>query len=102
MVYSDASGLGFGGYTVEHIPQIVHGQSGRPSKVPHKGKLKPFTQLCTKDSCPKLQNECLHWFTDNQNVVRIVLCGSKKLLLQELALSVFQLCVVHHVTIEPE
>ena len=35
-------------------------------------------------------------------MVRIVLHGSKKPLLQELALSVFQLCVVHHVTIEPE
>ena len=35
-------------------------------------------------------------------MARIVLHGSKKSLLQELALSVFQLCVVHHVTIEPE
>ena len=26
VVYSDASGSGFGGYTVEHGPQIVHGQ----------------------------------------------------------------------------
>ena len=26
VVYSDASGTGFGGYTVEHGPQVAHGQ----------------------------------------------------------------------------
>jgi len=26
VVYSDASGIGFGGYTVEHGPQVAHGQ----------------------------------------------------------------------------
>jgi len=32
----------------------------------------------------QLQNERVHWFTDNQNVVRIVLHGSKKPILQKL------------------
>jgi len=40
--------------------------------------------------------------TDNQNVVRIVLNGSKKPLLQKLALEIFDMCVAHIVTIEPE
>lgn len=55
-----------------------------------------------KALAPKLQNKHIRWFTDNQSVVRIVLYGRKKPLLQELALSVFQLRVVHHVTIESE
>jgi len=36
-----------------------------------------------------LQNERVRWFTDNQNVVRIVLHGSKKPLLLQEALAVF-------------
>ena len=43
----------------------------------------------------------MRWFTDNQNVVRIVLNGSKSTL-QKLALEIFQMCVAYHITIEPE
>ena len=35
-------------------------------------------KLVLESFCPKFQNERVRWFTDNQNVVRIVLCGSKK------------------------
>ena len=44
----------------------------------------------------------MRWFTDNQNVVRILLNGSKKPILQKLVLEVFQLCVDHNIIIEPE
>ena len=82
VVYSDASGSGFGGYTMEHGPQIVHGQwveweaqqssTWRELKAVH---------IVLQALAPKLQNERLRWLTDNQNVVRIVLHGSKKPLL---------------------
>ena len=49
-----------------------------------------------------LADERIRWFTDNQNVVRILLYGSRKPLLQAEALSVFHLSVTHHLTIEPE
>ena len=48
------------------------------------------------------QIELVRWFSNNQNVVRIVLPGSKTPLLQKLALFLLHLCVVNHVTIEPE
>ena len=50
----------------------------------------------------QLQAERVRWFTDNQNVVRIVLNGSKNPLLQKLALQIFHMCVAHSITIEPE
>ena len=44
----------------------------------------------------------MRWFTDYQNVVRIVLNGSKTSILQKLALEIFQMCVAYLITIEPE
>ena len=39
-------------------------------------------------SCSQLQNERVRWFTDNQNVVKIVSNGSKKPFLQQEALRI--------------
>jgi len=44
----------------------------------------------------KLRNERIHWFSDNQNVVRIVQCGSKQPHLQSEALSIFAICLKKH------
>ena len=94
VVYSDASGSGFGGYTVEHRPQVVHGQwsEWEAQRSSTWRELKAIHTVL-QALAPKLQNEQLCWLTDNQNVVRIVLHGNKRPLFQELALSVFQLCV---------
>jgi len=50
----------------------------------------------------KLKNEHVHWFTDNQNVVRIVWHGSKKRALQSEVLRIFSACVGNNIRIEPE
>ena len=47
-------------------------------------------------------NERVRWFTNNQNVVRIVQHGSGKPALQVEALGIFSLCVNNHIRIEPE
>ena len=49
-----------------------------------------------------LSDEQIRWFTDHQNVVRILMYGSSKPFLQAEALAVFHLRVAHHLTIEPE
>ena len=74
---------------MEHGPQIVHGQwSGWEAQQSSTwGELKAVHTVL-QALAPKLQNERLRWFTDNQNVVRIVLHGSKKPLLQELRSSI--------------
>ena len=50
----------------------------------------------------KLKNFHVRWFTDNQNVARILLMGSKKPLLHDLAVKVFSLSVHNNVKLEPE
>ena len=91
MVYSDASGSGFGAYTVEHGPQIIHGQwSELEAQQSCTWRKVKAVHTVLQALASKLQNKRFRWLTNNQNVVRIVLHGSKKPLLQELALSVFQ------------
>ena len=51
---------------------------------------------------PKLKNSRVCWFTDNQNVVRIVLYGSKKPILQEEALPIFAAGMNNQIRLEPE
>lgn len=52
--------------------------------------------------CCRLQNYRVCWFTDNQNVVRIILCGSRKAALQEKALEIFVNCVNYKVRLDPK
>ena len=44
----------------------------------------------------------IKWFTDNQNVVRIIKVGSRVEELQVLALNIFKSVVLHGISIEPE
>ena len=54
------------------------------------------------ESCiEKLTNQRIHWFSDNQNVVRILQNGSKKQDLQAEALAIFLLSLRQQIRIEP-
>ena len=59
--------------------------------------LKVFESLASK-----LCNQRIRWFTDNQNVVRILSVGSKNPLLQQEAIAIFNNSIRNQVIIEPE
>ena len=48
------------------------------------------------------KNERIRWFSDNQNVVRILQAGSRKVELQQEALAVYAMAVRNLIRIEPE
>ena len=78
VVYSDASETGYGGYVVEHGASVSYGhwtpvQAVRSSTWRELAAVW-FVLLFVANS---LTNHCVHWFTDNQNVVRILQVGSK-------------------------
>ena len=50
----------------------------------------------------RLRNCRVRWFTDNRNVARLLLVGSRKEHLQLEVLKVFSLCVSHGIHLEPE
>ena len=50
----------------------------------------------------KLRNERVRWYTDNQNVARIIVTGSKNPSLQQETLAIFSKSVANSIRIEPE
>ena len=103
VVYSDASATGFGGYTVEHGHLIANGHwSEEEAKGSSTLRELKAVRMVLESFQSKLGNERIRWFTDNQNVVRIVQYGSKNAALQSEALAIFSLCIDNHIHIEPE
>jgi hypothetical protein len=49
-----------------------------------------------------LKSQCVKWFTDNQGVKAIVLKGSMRQKLQEIAYAIFQYCMKNAISVEVE
>lgn len=103
LVYSDASDTGYGGYLVEHGTCVAHGHWA----VTEAGKSSTWRELVAvarvlEPIAHRLCGERVRWFTDNQNVVRILTVGSKKPELQQEAIHVFALAMRHQIRLEPE
>ena len=88
---------------VEHGPQIAHTQwSTWETQQSSTWRELKAVSIVLQSFVSSLSDERICWFTDNQNVVRIFMYGSRKPLLQAEAIAIFHLCVAHHLTIEPE
>ena len=78
MVYLDASDSDFDGCTVEHGGKVAHGQwdtmEVQQSSTWHELRA---VRLVLESLMNKLRNCTVKWFTDNQNVARIIQVGSK-------------------------
>ena len=103
VVYSDASATGYGGFTVEHGCHIAHGawSDNQAAKSSTWRELRAV-RMVLESLIPKLKNECILWFSDNQNVVRIMEIGSKKPELQEEAFAIFSIAAQNLIRIEPQ
>ena len=103
VVYSDASDTGFGGYFVQCGQDLVSGtwsdEEMRTSSTLREILAVKFVLLSLLD---QLSGLTVKWFTDNQNVPRIVSSGSSKGHLQSEALSIFNICCSRGISIEME
>ena len=102
-VYSDASNSGYGGYVVGYPNLCINGswsESERSRSSTWRELAAVFKMLL------ELRNEFAHekirWYSDNTNVPRILMHGSMKLDLHNLALSIFSLCLKHNIVLLPE
>lgn len=103
VVYSDASDRGYGGYSVELGPEVAHGNWSKEEAIQSSTwrELKAVYQvLCSLAS--KLRGHTVKWYSDNQNVTRIVLAGSRKQHLQEGAMAIFEVCFQNGIKLEME
>ena len=105
VVYSDASNTGYGGYVVEHGTCVTYGlwSSDEANQSSTWRELMAVHRVL-EAMAVKLKNCRVRWFTDNQNVARIMSTGSRKPPLQSLALAVFTLAVKYQseIRLEPE
>ena len=103
VVYSDASGTGYGGYCVEHGGHITTGKwQGDEAQQSSTWRELRAVRMTLNSFGPRLKNHRVCWFIDNQNVVRIVLHGGRKPLLQKEALAIFSIGLHHQIHLEPE
>ena len=92
VVYSDASDMGYGGYLVEHGKLVANGQwSKDEAKQSFTWRELRAVRLVLESFQTLLKNERVQWFSDNQNVVRIVQYGSRVPALQSESLAIFSL-----------
>ena len=103
VVYTDASDSGYAGYTVEHGCHIAHGQ-WLPEEASRSSTWRELRAVRSvlEALVTKLRNQRVRWLTDNQNVCRIILTGSKKPQLQMEAMAIFSTTIANSITIEPE
>ena len=103
VVYTDASDTGYAGYTVEHGCHIAHGQ-WLPQEASQSSTWRELRAVrrVLESLVTKLRNQRVRWFTDNQNVSRIITTGSKKPQLQAEALAIYSASVANNIRIEPE
>ena len=93
VVYSDASDSGFGGYYVQCGLDLVSGvwshEEMHTSLTFREILAVKFVLLSL---VKQLSGLTVKWFTDNQNVPRIISSGSSKEQLQSEALSIYNIC----------
>ena len=103
VVYSDASNVAFGGYTVECGVHNAHGNWNEvESKKSSTWRELKAVQMVFESLIGFLEGSRIKWMTDNQNVVNIIKKGSMKEELQDIAVKVFQLTLQRAVRLEIE
>ncbi|VDI75826.1 Hypothetical predicted protein [Mytilus galloprovincialis] len=103
IVYSDASGIGFGGYAVSISDTEVMGSwnSVESLKSSTWRELEAVYRVLLS-LLVTLQGETIKWYTDNQNIVYIIKQGSKKGDLQLIAIKIANVCKLNNIVLLPQ
>ena len=101
IAYSDASGTGFGGYVVETPINIAHGMWSEDERLlSSTWRELMAVKRVLMSLRGRLANKHVKWFSDNQNVIRIVQRGSMKPALLDIALSIFEFCLMSNIRLD--
>ena len=100
IVYSDASGSACGSF-IEFEGKMFH-QNWSDFEKAQSSTFRELlaVSLSVKAFVESLRAQTVTWFTDNQNVVRIVNSGSKTPALQELAMDIHRSCLLSAINID--
>ncbi|CAC5368319.1 unnamed protein product [Mytilus coruscus] len=102
IMYSDASNFAAGAYSACQLDNTVFHKMWTDMEKKQNstwGELKAI-ESCLDTLKTKLESKIVKWFTDNQNCVRIIQCGSRKQELHSLAMSIFSICLHRSISID--
>lgn len=101
VVFSDASNSAAGAFSVSFRNSIFHAfwsELDAQKSSTYRELKAVFLALQSFEK--KLQCKKVKWFTDSQNCVRILNCGSFKEELQLLAIQIYHLCVANSISLD--
>ena len=101
VMYSDASNIACGAYSVEIESKVFHKMFNDFESI-QSSTWREMWAIKQALSSVKLHfsGKSLKWHTDNQNCLRIVQASSMKEPLQNLAYSIFSICTKHSISID--
>ena len=99
--FSDASDSACGA-VVESQPELIFHQNWSLAESVRSSTWRELKAVCLalEVFASRLCNSKVFWYSDNQNVESILRNGSRKCDLQELALVVFRICLLHNISLE--
>jgi hypothetical protein len=101
VVYSDASGTGCGAHVNFDNRIFQANWSEAESAKSSTWRELAAVKLALSSYIEQMKGSHVAWYTDNQNVVTIIECGSKVRELQDLALDIYVLCSTNKVCVTP-
>ncbi|CAC5411056.1 unnamed protein product [Mytilus coruscus] len=103
IVFTDASGFASAGFAVQTSNKIVH-KMWTPDEAKKSSTFRELSAVFITlfSLLPDFQNRLVKIYTDNQNVVKIVQAGSMRSELQEIALKIFNLCILNCISLQVE
>ncbi|VDI75750.1 Hypothetical predicted protein [Mytilus galloprovincialis] len=102
VVYSDASNVAAGAFTVEVNEKVFHSTWSEYEKnMSSTWRELRAIQLALYSFKSVLKNSTVKWHTDNQNCVKIIDRGSTKMHLQCFAYDIFKFCSKERVIVQP-
>ena len=100
-IYSDASSLAGAAYLLKICNSAFHySWSSIESLNSSTWRELKAIELAFKCYCSSLKGKTVKWFTDSQNCVKIIECGSMKRELQAMAYSIFETCLLNNIRLE--
>ena len=101
---SDASDTGYGDYIVELGPQVAAQGVWSADLAKESFTMREILAVrkVLQSFAPTLAGLCVKWYTDNQNVARIIDFVSRESGLQSDAKCIFEICVHHGISIKAE
>ena len=103
VVFSDASNTGCGGYVVDIRGSVCYRKWIGDEASQSSTWRELMGVLTVLEAIPHvLANKVLKWYSDNQNVIRIIQGGSMKECLQSAALDIYRFTLRNHITLQME